>query len=511
MGARHLLTGVAGFVLGIFAQSLLSLSWMHVLYVLFLAVVVTTLFIWKRIPLYLLVVVFLVGGALGMARTELAATTLPPEFESLIGVETTIEGIVVADPDLRETSQRLVVELCNPTPCQGVTLTWAGDATTKVLVVAPLYPPVRYGESIRASGPLTRPEPFATDGGRTFAYDAFLAKDGIYAVMKNAQIENIGPRGGAYTRVRGALSDLKFAGVDALAAALPEPHASLAAGLILGGKQGLGEALLDDFIRSGLVHVVVLSGYNVMIVADFVMRLFGFLSHAWSASLGALTIGAFVLAAGAGPASIRAGIMAAIALYGRATGRTYEAFRALVFTGVLMLLWNPLTLPYDPGFQLSFIATLGLIFGAPLVERPLSFVKSRFLWEIASSTIAAQIAVLPLLLYQNGLFSLVALPANLLVLPSLPLAMLASFAAMLAGALAPVAAPVVGLPAYALLSYIIGAVELASDLPLAAFTVPAFPFALVVLAYALLAFYVAASSKRFSTTDQFRFERKAST
>jgi competence protein ComEC len=499
MGARHLLTGVAGFALGILAQSLLSLSWMHVLYVLFLAVVVTTLFIWKRILLYLLVVVFLVGGALGMARTELAATTLPPEFGSLIGVETTIEGIVVADPDLRETSQRLLVQIKGE------------PAMTKVLVVAPLYPPVRYGESIRASGILMRPEPFATDGGRTFAYDAFLAKDGIYAVMKNAQIENIAPRDGVYMRVRGALSDLKFAGVDALAVALPEPHASLAAGLILGGKQGLGEALLDDFIRSGLVHVVVLSGYNVMIVADFVMRLFGFLSHAWSASLGALTIGAFVLAAGAGPASIRAGIMAAIALYGRATGRSYEAFRALIFAGVLMLLWNPLTLPYDPGFQLSFIATLGLIFGAPIVERPLSFVKSRFLREIASSTIAAQIAVLPLLLYQNGLFSLVALPANLLVLPSLPLAMLASFAAMLAGALAPVAAPVVGLPAYALLSYIIGAVELASDLPLAAFTVPAFPFALVVLAYALLAFYVAASSKRFSTTDQFRFERKAST
>jgi competence protein ComEC len=96
---------------------------------------------------------------------------------------------------------------------------------------------------------------------------------------------------------------------------------------------------------------------------------------------------------------------------------------------------------------------------------------------------------LPLLLYENGLFSVIALPANALVLPVVPLAMLSSFVAMLAGLIFPIAAPLFGLPAYALLSYIIGVVEFASSLPLAAFTIPTFPFSLVVISYVLLGLF----------------------
>ncbi len=492
------LIGIAGFVLGVLAQSLFELSWMPVVYILFLTGILWGVYTWKRLRIFLLIAMFLLGSALGMVRTELHPSELPSAFSDLRETRE-IEGIVVADPDVRETNQRLTIEVEE------------GEHKTKILVVSPLYPEVRYGEKIRAQGVIVEPEPFDTDGGRVFAYDAFLAKDGIFLVMERAEVAVVAKRSGFFTHIRGTLSDLKFSGIAALGRALPEPHASLAGGLILGGKQGLGEELLDDFIRSGLVHIVVLSGYNVMIVADFITRAFGFLPSGWSAGLGVFSIAVFVLAAGAGPASIRAGLMAMIALYGRATGKTYEAFRALVFAGLIMILWNPLTLPYDPGFQLSFIATLGLIFGAPITSRWLSFVRSKFLQEIAASTIAAQIAVLPLLLYQNGLFSVVALPANLLVLPAVPLAMLASFIAMLAGWLVPSAAPALGLPAYALLSYITSMVGLSANVPLAAFTVPAFPFVCVLLAYGALIYYVAASSRRFSTTDQLRFERNAST
>jgi competence protein ComEC len=108
--------------------------------------------------------------------------------------------------------------------------------------------------------------------------------------------------------------------------------------------------------------------------------------------------------------------------------------------------------------------------------------------EIASATIAAQLAVLPLLLYQNGLFSAIALPANLLVLPVVPAAMAASAFAGVIGALLPALAPVAGLPAYALLSYITGLVRVLDALPLASFSVPAFPFWLVPLSYAGLGY-----------------------
>lgn len=478
MEARLLITGVVGFSLGVLSASFFTVPWAGIGFALLMGVLFALFRFWKKEGAYLVAGVLFITVSLGMVRTVLQPSALPDTFRPLIGEVAAIEGIVVADPDVRESSQRLTIEIED----DGV--------KTRVLVVAPPYPTVSYGESVHAIGKLELPESFDTVSGRVFRYDKFLAKDGVFAVMQNADIEITAPRTGLWTQMRGSLSDFKFTGLSALATALPEPQASLAGGLILGGKQGLGKDLLDDFIRSGLVHIVVLSGYNVMIVADAVFRLFGFLSKRTAAFAAAATIIAFVVSAGAGAASIRAGVMACIALYGRASGRTYDAFRALIVAGLLMLLWNPLTLAFDPGFQLSFLATLGLMFGAPITERWLAFVKSTFLREIAASTMAAQIAVLPLLLYQNGLFSVVALPTNLLVLPFVPFAMLASAVAGAAGLLIPSFAPIFAFPAYLVLSYITNLVEFAAHLPFAAIALPAFPFVLVLVAYALLSAYV---------------------
>lgn len=473
---RAVLAGLLGFALGIAAYDLLLPSVLLPLWTLGAAGFLALLWLKKRQETARLVVCALVFGvALGACRTLLSSIGLPSSLEAKMGERVVLEGVIVADPDIRETTARLVAEVTVP------------EGTTKLLVVTGRYPSFSYGEEVRIEGKLETPEPFSTDAGRVFAYDRFLAKDGVFGIIEYASVEHIAAREG-WRLIPGFLYDLKNAGVAALSAALPEPHASLASGLILGGKQGLGESLLDDFIVAGLVHIVVLSGYNVMIVADFVMRLFGFLMRRRAALVGAAAIALFVIAAGAGPASIRAGIMAVIALYARATGRAYEAFRALLLAAFLMLLMSPLTLLYDPGFQLSFVATLGLIFGAPQVERLLSFLKSAFLRGIAASTIAAQVAVLPLLLYQNGLLSLVALPANLLVLPFVPLAMLFSALALFVAALLPSFGPLFALPAYMLLSGIIFTVETAASIPLAAVSVPSFPFVLVVVAYGTLGY-----------------------
>ncbi len=473
------IAALAGFLLGITIESSLSLS-LGIPAALAALLAAASLFLYlakRNRRACLLAAAFLVAAALGIARTALASRELPAPFSPYVGTHVSFEGRVVADPDVRETTARLTILIRD------------GDASTRVLAVAPLYPSARYGETVRLEGMLELPEPFATDSGRTFRYDRFLAKDGVFALVSNASVEVIAPRAGVIDAIFGALSDLKAAGLRALSAALPEPQASLAGGLILGGKQGLGEGLLDDFIRAGLVHIVVLSGYNVMIVAEAALRALGFLGKRAAASAATAVIALFVLASGAGAASVRAGLMAGVALYGRASGRTYDALRALIAAGAFMLLWNPLLLLDDPGFQLSFVATLGLIFGAPITERWLSFVRIKFLREVLSATVAAQVAVLPLLLFSNGLFSLIALPANALVLPVVPLAMALSGVAMVAGFLFPAAAPFFGLPAYALLSYMIGLVESFAALPLAVFTVPAFPFALVIAAYAFLAWF----------------------
>lgn len=479
----HALVVLLGFFSGIALASLLPLSWLGSLFLLFLSCVFFVLARFKKGRAYILAGLFLLGASAGALRTEFSREELPPEFAEMLGERVTLEGKVVTDPDVRETTVRLTL------------LVEAENAHTKVLAVVPVFPEVRYGQTVRVEGVLKQPEAFGTDGGRVFRYDQFLAKDGIFAMVQNGSLEIISERHGASDTIFGFFSDLKRSGIDALAVALPEPHASLASGLILGGKQGLGEELLDAFILTGLVHIVVLSGYNVMIVAEAVFRTFALFAKRYSALVAGMVITAFVLTAGAGAASIRAGIMAGIALFGRATGRTYDACRALLVAGALMLLWNPLLLLYDPGFQLSFIATLGLIFGAPITEHWVKFIRIRFLREIVSATIAAQIAVLPLLLYQNGLFSLVSLPANALVLPFVPLAMALGALAGLCGFLVPAIAPFAGLPAYAILSIIIGATEFFASLPMASLSVPAFPFALVILSYGALAFFVRRTAK----------------
>ncbi len=466
-----LFAGSVGFALGILFSTLASLplaaaGYIGLLGLLFLSAGT------KRV-VYTFIGVGMLFAAVGVGRTALVPT-FPEALLPLLNTTVTLEGEVIADPDIREESQRISLR--------------TNDTT--VLAIVPLYPDVNYGEWVRVEGKLVLPKPFATDGGRVFRYDHFLQKDGVFALVERAHLEVTAPRAGTLTHVRGFFSDVKTGFLHSLAVALPEPEAALAGGLVAGGKQGLGTGLLDAFIRSGLIHIVVLSGYNVMIVAEAVMRLLSVFPRRVAVTAAALTIGAFVLAAGAGAASIRAGLMAGIALFARATYKTYDAVRALLVAGVLMLLWNPLLLVYDPGFQLSFIATLGLILGAPLVETKLTFITNTFLREIAASTVAAQIAVLPLLLYQNGLFSVVALPANLLVLPVVPLAMAASALAGLAGFLIPAIAPVIGLPAYVLLSYIVKVVEFSSGIPLAAFSVPAFPFAVTLLAYAGLGYYL---------------------
>lgn len=475
---RAALVGTIGFCIGILIASFVPVSFSLAGFLLLLGIIATGAFGATRRSTYLVIGIAIVCCSLGFARVAVAPSNLPGAFVPLLETRVTFEGVITADPDVREERQRVTIRVSH----EGI--------DTKVLAVAPLFPEVHYGERVTVTGRMVTPEPFATDGGREFRYDRFLAKDGVFALIERAELEVTGPREGFITQTRGVFADLKNGFLESLAAALPEPQASLAGGLVAGGKQGLGDALLDAFIRSGLVHIVVLSGYNVMIVAEAVMRMLSVFPRRIAATGALLTIAAFVLAAGAGAASVRAGVMAGIALFARATYRTYDALRALIAAGLVMLLWNPLLLAYDPGFQLSFVATAGLILGAPIVEKKLAFVRNEFMREIASSTIAAQIAVLPLLLYQNGLFSLVALPANLLVLPVVPLAMAFSALAGIAGFLTPAIAPVIGVPAYVLLAYITSAVEFASALPLAAVTIPAFPFWVVVLAYAGLCYYL---------------------
>jgi len=489
---------VAGFASGVFVRSLFFDSWWPVLFIVLLAALVGAFVFLKPRRAYSLGAAFFLLVSFGMVRAELADTPLPEMFAQDVRQRVSYEGVIVADPDVRDANQRVQIRVLS------------GENSTTMLAVAPRYPTVAVGDKVFVSGTLAVPEPFDDDNGRIFRYDKYLERDGVRFILNFAYIRIESPA--PWYSISATFARVKHAFINGIRAALPEPHASLAGGIVIGGKSGLGTELKENFIRSGLVHIIVLSGYNVMVVAEWIIAAFALtkLPRRWGAVAGALALLIFVGIAGATATSIRAAVMALIALYARATGRTYAAGRALLVVIFLMLLWNPLYLAFDPGFGLSVAATAGLIWLAPIIEMFLSL-KSAFWKNAVATTLAAQIAVFPLLLYNTGNFSLVAIPANLFVTAFMPLAMglsaLAGFAGMLFSSFAPLLGIIIAFPAYLTNAYLIFIARESAALPFAAFTLPPFPFWLTLVAYAGLIYF---ASKRFSTTDQLRFAKNAS-
>jgi competence protein ComEC len=176
--------------------------------------------------------------------------------------------------------------------------------------------------------------------------------------------------------------------------------------------------------------------------------------------------------------------MVLVALLAKHTNRDYKASRILGFTIVLMLAPNPLLLVFDPSFQLSVLATIGLIWVSPLVSEKLTAVTERFgLREILSTTIATQVTVLPFLVYSMGNLSLVSLPVNILILSFIPLTMLLGFVTGLFGLVSLYLSFIPGVFTYALLRYELFVVRVGASIPMSEVMLPAFSPAFLIVIY----------------------------
>jgi competence protein ComEC len=318
--------------------------------------------------------------------------------------------------------------------------------------------------------------------------------------------------------MRGLLS-LKRSFLGAIGALVPEPHASLLGGLIVGERRSLGARLIEQFRAVGLIHIVVLSGYNISIVADAVSRVFSNIlprrargsrtARRATFGLAALSIALFALMTGGSATVVRASVMALVALLARATDRVYDMTRALIFAGVLMALHNPLIVVFDPSFQLSFLATLSLILLAPLIAGRLTLIPERFkLRETATATIATQIFVLPLLLSHSGALSIVSLPANLLVLVAVPATMLFGALAGSVGLVSTLVAAPLAWITTALLGYMLAVVRIFSALPFASVSLPPLPLSGTLAMYTLIAIGIIYSRQKGPEQRQHTVSRR---
>jgi len=467
------LTAVLSLALGIMCAPLLASSWAFFLFL--VAVIFLCGWFFGRRDAYLFPFFVLAFFAFGMVRFDHFDTGVRSALEDRLGETVSFTAKVSAAPDERETNTQLTIRV--PT------------YDTNVLLIVPRYPEYHYGDLLSVKGKLVRPEPFDTDDGRAFAYDTFLEKDGIAYVMRYAAVAKEGEDDSLAARTLRGIYAMRSWFEEGLQAALSEPSASLASGILLGGKQGLGKALLDAFTVTGLLPIVVLSGYNIMIVIAGVLFVLSRFHPRISFPVAAVVVTLFVVATGMGTSAIRALLMGLLALVARALGRIYDALRILIAVFAGMILWNPYSLLYDPGFQFSFIATLGLVLLATPIGVRLMKIPGAFMREVAASTIAAQLFVLPLLLYQTGNLSTVSLLANALVLPVVPAAMLLSFIAGLAGGLLPNIAIFAGTPAWFFLSYMTTVASTLATVPFAHLVIPAFPAWVLLPSYAAIGWF----------------------
>ncbi|HEY7059847.1 MAG TPA: ComEC/Rec2 family competence protein [Chloroflexota bacterium] len=387
------------------------------------------------------------GWARGLAALPvLADDSLAPYYG-----QAALRGTVAAPSEPTDDAARLRLAVA------AVEQDGAWEAAAGVaLVRLPRTAPYDYGDALEVRGTLRAPP------GRETSYGAALWRQGVRGAMDFPAVQPLPDA--ARPQPQAALHALRRRLEAGIAAALPEPHAGLLVGVLLGGSATLPSDFRDAMRTVGLTHVVAVSGFNVTLVAAALGALMGLLlGRRLGWPLAAAGVALYTLLVGAPPSATRAAVMALLALGGAALGRPRDGLAALALAAAWLAGWDPLLLG-DLGFQLSVLATAGLIVLQPPLQARLSRLPA---WaaEGLAATLAAEAFVLPIQLATFHYVSLVSPLANLLVVPLLPPLMALGLGVAVVGALAPGVAPLLSLPVWGYLELIVRAVEALAAVP----------------------------------------------
>ncbi len=422
-------------------------------------------------------------AVLGAARFEGWRDRDPPALAALVGSEQTVEGTVGSEPDPGLTTVRYRLDVERVADVGG----WR-DTAGSVLVSLHQYTELLPGDHLRLTGKLEAPPAF-----EGFDYRAYLARQDVVATMLFPEIDAVIP--GGWSPGRTAVEwrlDLE----RGLQRSLPEPEASLGAGILLGRDGDLPDELADDFRVSGLAHIVAVSGSNVALVAALVfLAATVVVRRGIAALLAGAAIVLYVALAGLSGSVERAAIMAGIFLAGEAIGRQQAGLAALGGAAIAMTVLSPAT-ALDVGFQLSLTATAGLIVFAPWVRYGIEWALARLrihgvvpgvAVQAAAFTVAATVATLPVTWVNFGRVSLIGPLANILVEPLFVLAFALSGLTAVASVTWTPLGWWIGAAAYYPLAAIDLIAKTLADVPGAAVDVPEAGAASAVAAYAILA------------------------
>lgn len=398
---------------------------------------------------------------------------------------------IISEPDIRLNNIKYTVKVKEIMPEEI-------QSTGRVLITADPFPLYNYGDTIKVQCRLQAPEEF-----NGFAYDRYLAKSKIYSVCYRPEIKLLAYSSG--NRLYRAILKLKNNFRDKINLGLTEPHAGFARALMFGDRSALPEELNLNFTRTGLTHIVAISGMNISILSvlcmNFLISAGLYRKQAFYFSVLFLLI--FLIMIGLPASAVRAGIMGIMVLTAQQYGRLSRAKNSIVFTGMLMLFINPAILRDDIGFQLSFLSVFGLVVLYPLLKNWCEQINMPSLLGMTDAflvTISAIIFTLPIIAYDFSTISLIAPLANILVVWAMAPVMILIIFAILFAYIMPGLAPVLFFPSYLLLEYIIRTAAYFGNLPFSSLNIEYVNFGWILGYYFFLTFVL----KRFFSKFRMR-------
>ena len=335
----------------------------------------------------------------------------------------------------------------------------------RVLVTLPPGITLAPADRVALYGTLGEPQSFVTDTGTEFDYTTYLRTSNIQATMYIPEVTVIGQSRKLFISLQKHLYIVRESLREQMRSIFPLPVSALYSGIMIGDQSLFPPELLDVFRKSGLIHIMVLSGSNIALVAGFVFIFARRLGYYRRYIVTGLMVTVFVMMTGFAPPSVRALIMILVTYIARLLLRQYSSAYILLLTILGMLLINP-TLARNVSFHLSILATYAILFVAPIIQEKITNITERYgIREVIAQTLSTQIIVVPYTIVSMGMFSVVGIFLNVLVVPLVGFLTVAGYILTVLSYMSSTLASILGLPFAYLASWIINISELLVGIP----------------------------------------------
>ena len=332
---------------------------------------------------------------------------------------TELTGKVITQPIQKDENQQFILQAYN--------INGQNIKKEKTLVFASKAYKIEYGDIIFISGKLNIPEkptfPYIFD------YNLYLQRENIYTIFYQQNFEFIETKPNKIKQISLKVRDSIENRIDKF---FKGSISAILKSMVTGNKSLLDKDIKEDFINTGLIHILVISGLHIGFCAAifmFCFKLFGLkLNYIYLFTIPTLFF--YTLLTGANPPAIRAAIMFSCLLTALMLNREPLIYNALALAALIILIFNPQSL-FTASFQLSFLATFGIVYLYPKFSVCFGKIKNKyisFIWDIVCVTLSAQIALIPLLIFYFGKISIISFILNLIIVPIVPIVIALFFA-----------------------------------------------------------------------------------